>query len=262
MDIVLRTKDQQNVVLDQIRGDDCSPQSFLPIESSLKLGQAVSFAPVGGRSSDTSFPFFNLDCGYEGLFTAIGWTGQWAAEINRATDGSVHLQAGMELTHLRLHPGEAIRTPRIMLMCWQGDRMDAHNPFRRLLLAHYLPKLDGSRSGRPSPCRRSTAPADADIGPASPGSLSRRASIATRLRHPLARRRLVRGRLFRRAWAIGFPRARIFPAGCAVGDACQRLGLKFLVWYEPEDVKPGTKIAREHPEFILPVHKSPVREDC
>ncbi len=55
-----------------------------------------------------------------------------------------------------------------------------------------------------------------------------------------------------------FPKTKDFPRGLRpVGDACQRLGLKFLVWYEPEDVKPGTKIAREHPEFILPVQKTP-----
>src|SRR5208283_3968149 len=53
------------------------------------------------------------------------------------------LQAGMELTRLLLHPGESIRSPRILLLAWSGDRIDAHNQFRRLLLAHYLPKVDG-----------------------------------------------------------------------------------------------------------------------
>src|SRR5665213_1321581 len=37
--------------------------------------------------------------------------------------------------------------------------------------------------------------------------------------------------------------------------ACEKLGLKFLVWYEPERVRENTRIAREHPEFILPTTK-------
>ena len=111
--------------------------------SELKPGQQVALAPVGGRPSNGTFPFFNVQQGARGVFVAIGWTGQWAASLRRDTNGSVRVQAGMELTHLRLHPGEAIRTPRILLLRWSGDRIDAHNQFRRLLLAHYLPKLDG-----------------------------------------------------------------------------------------------------------------------
>ena len=143
LDILLATSAEQPLVLDQINGDDCSLRSFLPTERALKPGEGLALAPVGGRPSNGTFPFFNLQCGQEGFFTAIGWTGQWSAALHRDAGGATRLQAGMELTHLRLHPGEAIRTPRIMLLRWSGDRIDAHNTFRRLLLAHYLPKLDG-----------------------------------------------------------------------------------------------------------------------
>jgi alpha-galactosidase len=43
-----------------------------------------------------------------------------------------------------------------------------------------------------------------------------------------------------------------FPHGLKpVSDACHQLGLKFIVWFEPERVAPGTQIAREHPEFVF-----------
>ena len=43
-----------------------------------------------------------------------------------------------------------------------------------------------------------------------------------------------------------------FPNGLKpVSDACHQLGLKFIVWFEPERVAPGTQIAREHPEFVF-----------
>ena len=49
----------------------------------------------------------------------------------------------MTKTHLRLHPGEEIRTPRILVLFWEGDRLDAYNQLRRHLVAHHLPKVDG-----------------------------------------------------------------------------------------------------------------------
>ncbi len=263
LDIVLGTENRQAVVLDQIRGDDCSPQSFLPVERPLKTGDTVSLAPVGGRSSDTTFPFFNLDCGNEGFFIAIGWTGQWAAKINRAKDGSVRLQSGMELTHLRLRPGEAIRTPRIMLMYWSGNRIDAHNRFRRLLMAHYQPKLDG----KPIPLAIAVQTFNRTGGhgywASEPGQRA-----AARINRDLGCDTLwLDAGWFEGDFSGGvgnwFPKTKDFPRGLRpVGDACGRLGLKFLVWYEPEDVKSGTKIAREHPEFILPVKKRAARADC
>jgi len=43
-----------------------------------------------------------------------------------------------------------------------------------------------------------------------------------------------------------------FPRGlAAVGAAVRDAGLGFLMWFEPERVAPGTRIAREHPEWVL-----------
>lgn len=43
-----------------------------------------------------------------------------------------------------------------------------------------------------------------------------------------------------------------FPRGLApVGKAAQRLGMRFLAWFEPERAMPGTWLAREHPEWLL-----------
>ncbi|MGD0093922.1 MAG: NPCBM/NEW2 domain-containing protein, partial [Planctomycetota bacterium] len=115
LDLLLGTAKEQSLVLDQINGDDCSERSFVPIERELKAGQSVALAPVGGRPSNGTFPFFNLQCGAGGFFVAIGWTGQWSASLRRDAAGPTGLQAGMELTHLLLHPGKTIRTPRILL---------------------------------------------------------------------------------------------------------------------------------------------------
>src|SRR2546428_7620487 len=63
----------------------------------------------------TLFPYTTL---FRSL--AIGWTGQWSASF-LGGKGSLHVQAGMELTHLTLLPGERIRMPRILLLFWKGS---------------------------------------------------------------------------------------------------------------------------------------------
>jgi hypothetical protein len=49
----------------------------------------------------------------------------------------------MDHTGLRLHPGEEIRTPRVLVICWERDRMRGHNLLRRLILKHHRPQAHG-----------------------------------------------------------------------------------------------------------------------
>jgi alpha-galactosidase len=258
LDLALPTAAAEDVVLDQINGDDCSEKSFLPIERVLKPGDPpITLAPVGGRPSNGTFPFFNLQCGNKSCFVAIGWTGQWSATLSRDKDGTVRVQAGMELTHLRLHPGEAIRTPRIMLMHWRSDRIQAHNKFRRLLLAHYLPKLDGRPIDLAVTAQTFNRTGGRGFWASEAGQIA-----AARIERDLG----CDTHWFDAGWFEGnfpdgvgnwFPKPKDFPNGLRpVGDACQKLGMKFLVWYEPERVAQGTQLAREHPEFILPAKKA------
>src|ERR1035438_1217951 len=233
LDASLSAAALQTVLLDQINGDDCSERSFAPVERELKPGQQVALAPVGGRPSNGTFPFFNVQQGDRGVFIAIGWTGQWAASLRRDTNGSVRLQAGMELTHLRLHPGESIRTPRILLLHWSGDRTEAHNQFRRLLLAHYLPKLDGQPV--------SLAIAAQSFNRWAGGTRPVWATEAGQIAAAKVDRDLGCDTLwFDAGWFEGnfpngvgnwFPKPKEFPNGLKpVGEACEKLGLKFLVW--------------------------------
>ena len=259
LDITLNTSPAQNLLLDQINGDDASTNSYVPSERGLKPGQSVALAPVGGRPSNGTFPFFNLQQGACGFFTAIGWTGQWAASVRRNEAGATHLQAGMELTHLSLHPGESIRTPRILLLPWSGDRLEAHNEFRRLLLAHYLPKL----GGQPAQFAFAAQTFMEFARGARPNWATEAGQLAAaKINHELGCDTLwLDAGWFEGNFSPGvgnwFPKPKEFPNGLRpIGEACEKLGLKFLVWYEPERVKENTQIAREHSEFILPANKA------
>ncbi|UCH34906.1 MAG: NPCBM/NEW2 domain-containing protein [Armatimonadota bacterium] len=255
LDVLLRTGNSKRAaVLHGLHGDSCDADTFVPFETSLATGGNIDMAPTGGRpSSISAFPFFNVQYADEGVITAIGWSGQWAASLERSESGPTRLCAGMELTHLSLHPGERIRTPRILLMTWQGDRVTAHNRFRRLLLFHYVPQENGRPVRLPvaSQCfdRYSwTRPEWAtEAGQISAARFARDVGCDA---HWLDA-----------AWfESGFPngvgnwycKPDEFPNGLKpIADACHELGLRFVVWFEPERVAAGSLIAQEHPGFVF-----------
>ena len=254
LDVRLETAaGQQDTVLHQIKGDTCGADTFLPFDTPLVIGSNLKISPVGGRSSNRSFPFMNFEAGGRGLIVAIGWSGQWAAELARDT-AATRFRAGMEKTHLKLHPGERIRSPRILLLAWRGDRRVADNRFRRLMLFHYVPQQDGH------PVRPPVAVQCFD-------RYSRRvpewATETGQLRYVQVAQQIGCDTVWLdAAWFPGnFPngvgnwtcKPEEFPRGLKpVADACHERGLKFMLWFEPERVAPNTQIAREHPEFLYP----------
>ncbi len=106
-------------VLHHARGSDCKVDDFEPLRALLPPSESARLACALGRSSNRTLPFFNLQVGEDGVIGAIGWTGGWAADFNREDAGPLIVSAGMQKTHLRLLPGEEIRTPRIMLLFWE-----------------------------------------------------------------------------------------------------------------------------------------------
>ena len=128
-------------------GVSAHSSDLAPVKRILRPNSEFATTPMHGRPSwGESLPFFNIETkdaeSREGLIVAIGWTGQWNAIFKHQTD-SVILQAGMEGTHLKLYPGEEIRTPKIMLLFWRHHQFNGQNLLRRMILKHYHPQKDG-----------------------------------------------------------------------------------------------------------------------
>lgn len=150
LDVTLPFGTYDNLRLHHANGSLFLQDDFLPHTTVFMPGNEKRIAPLGGRSSSGALPFMNLQGPDSGLVLAIGWSGQWAATIKRTSD-TLFLTAGMEHTHLLLRPGERIRTPRILALPWDGKDPDlANNLLRRLLLEHYLPRIDGELVMPPS----------------------------------------------------------------------------------------------------------------
>lgn len=253
LDTSLRTEDEgRPVILHQIQGDSCGSSTFQPFDTEIEPNRSINIAPYGGRSSNGAFPFFNLEYSGEGIITAIGWTGQWKASFDRPYSGATCVKAGMEKTHLVLYPGERIRSPRILVMSWKGDCQAAHNLFRRLMLSQYVPKQNGQPVQLPFAlqCFDRYSRSRPDWG-----------TEAGQIEAAKAACDLGCDTLWLdAAWFPGgFPngvgnltcKPEEFPNGLKpVSDACHKLGLKFMLWFEPERVCEGTDVSVQHPEFV------------
>jgi alpha-galactosidase len=136
------------VILHRSLGCTSTESDFAPVDVILYPGINRKITPINGRSSNGNMPFFNMEItGDHGAIIAIGWTGQWAAYFSREWGldmGIVSAKAGMENTHLMLHPGERIRTPRLLFFLWQADdRIHGHNQYRKFIVKYHTPHLEG-----------------------------------------------------------------------------------------------------------------------
>ena len=268
IDDTFRNEFPGSVVLHHSNGSNAKRSDFQDFDDTMSVGQNIYLTPHGAKSSDiTAFPFFNIELpGHKGTIVAVGWTGKWFANITRINEQTVRLQSGMERMHTVLLPHEEIRTPRICLLFWEGDdRMAGHNQFRRFILAHHSRKLNGKFAeyplsegfnyGDPLPCGEYEC-------------LTEDYAIALVNRYRMFN---ILPEVFwlDAGWyeGCGFNREKgtwwenvgnwtadkeRFPRGLRpVADAVHATGAKFMVWFEPERVRPGTQIAREHPGWIL-----------
>ena len=237
-------------------GESNSAKSFAPVNDVLKPDkpEATVFTPVGGRSSDGHMPFFNVDDRSGGVVIAIGWSGQWKASFQPVGGGKLRIQAGQELTHFTLHPGESVRSPRMLLVFWKGsDDIRGNNLFRQVLMAHYMPRRHGNLVF--SPICASVNETDAD------GCYEKPHLDVM----PILGKRGIEvfwSDMDPQQWYPGdFPNGtgtwepdpKKYPRGLKpIGDAARANGLGYLLWFEPERVHPGTKIDKEHPEWVMP----------
>ncbi len=99
--------------------------------------------PSDKRSSAVWLPFFNYQTGGDGLITGLGWSGAWRAYFDHQGGGNSTILAGVENLNSILHPGETVRSTLNLVLYWQGELMHGQNMFRRLVLEHYSPHIDG-----------------------------------------------------------------------------------------------------------------------
>ena len=240
-------------------GSVCKINDFEYLEETVSPGRELAMACVGGRSSDPWLPFWNLRLGGAlGVITAIGWTGQWAAGVRNGGDAGVRTWAGMEKTHLRLHPGEEIRTPRIAQCFWEGDVQEGYNLWRRFLLEHHVPRVNGEPIQAPLTIAHWG-------GMKTAGHLERLAKYQEQgLTHDFywvdagwyGLNSTYSPDEFSGDWAIHTGDWRVNPKAHPqglkpLGEAVRKAGMPLMLWVEPERANGGTHWPEQHPEWFL-----------
>jgi alpha-galactosidase len=114
-----------------------------PQEAVIEPDKEMRFASSGGRPSADHFPYYNVELGDGGVILALGWPGQWSSLFARDAKSGLRVCGGQELTHFKLHPGEEVRTPLVVVQFYKGDWIRAQNVWRQWMLSHNLPRPGG-----------------------------------------------------------------------------------------------------------------------
>jgi alpha-galactosidase len=256
LDLGLQRGHYGEFVLHHAVGSPCQPNDYQPLASPLAPGTLTHIGAAGGRPTNSDLSYFSLEAPVrEGLIIVVGWPGQWASEWKRDGDTGLRVQAGQELTHLKLHPGEEIRTPLTALQFWNGDWVRAQNVWRRWMFAHNVPRPQGKL---PEPelfgCTSHL------FGEMVEASQQNQIECLDRY---LEEHLPIRHWWMDAGWypcgGGGWPKTGTwevdtarFPRGLrAISDHAHERGVKTILWFEPERVQPGTWLYEERPEWLL-----------
>jgi alpha-galactosidase len=232
-------------------GSDYAPlETSLPPNVTKRLGVSNN-----GRPTSAEWSYFNLEALGQGLVVAVGWPGQWVAELARDSERTVHIRAGQELTHFKLLPGEKVRSPLIVVQFWKGGWIRSQNIWRRWMLAHSVPR-PGGKQPPPQLVASSLRQFECMVK----ANESNQVMFIKRYREEGIK---LDYWWMDAGWCVnyggGWSRvgtwevdAARFPHGLrAVSDYAHSNGVKTLVWFEPERVTADTWLTRKHPEWVL-----------
>ncbi len=272
IDLDLKYAESGQFKLHFAEGNHISKADFHPRTRVMNIGENYQISPEGGRSSEESFPFFNIESpANQGVMFSIGWTGTWVVDFVKKDNKTFSVKSGMKRFDSYLKTGESIRTPSVSLLFWNGkDRMIGHNKFRRFVLAHQSRKINGKFAEYPL----SSGFNYRDPAPCTEYSCLT-ADYAIAMIHRYTQFGLVpevywldagwntgasnyeNGQTWANTvgnWTVDEER---FPQGLKpIADEVHKIGAKFMVWFEPERVIRGTQWAEEHPEWMLDIPNS------
>jgi len=234
------------------KGAVASFDDFAPQEFALKSGTRLRLQPGGGRSSSQVLPFFNVEGAGGGVVAAIGWSGEWAAEFVGSTHGAPVMKAGLARTRLALQPGEAIRTPRMLLLFYEGDRWRGQNLLRQFILAHHRPRVAGQPLVAPITC--------GNWG-------GTRAEVHLDNIQQIIQEKLPIDYYWIDAEWYGQPggawwanvgnwavKQDLYPAGFKpLSDALRKSGRELMLWFEPERVFKKTSWHQAHADWLMDI---------
>ncbi|MHB0998355.1 MAG: NPCBM/NEW2 domain-containing protein [Armatimonadota bacterium] len=243
----------QGYRLHRTKGAPSDPTDFevnvVPVDSR----QSEVLSAGGGRSSNKDFPFFKVETGEGSIIVAVGWSGQWLSRLDCPDGKNLRITAGLEKTHFLLHPGEKIRSPRMLVMHWQGDTLESNAQFRQLIYKHYSAKRNGEAQ-LPTPfCNTCFTRGGGWLNEC---NAENQISLIKAYAKLGLEALMTDAGWFTGGWPSGAgnwdARKDAYPEGMGpVAQAAKDNGMIYGLWYEPERVVADTTAHREHPDWCL-----------
>jgi len=237
-------------------GGHSGPRDYSPQQVELTPTIQQSFTTWEGFPTANYLPFFTIQWQEEGTFLGVGWPARWAAQFNWDEKTQLQIRVGQEHTHFKLLPGEEVRSPLVVLLFWQGDRLRAQNLWRRWMMAHNMPRPGGEL---PQPL----------LEAASSGMYAEMVNANEENQKMFVDRYLEEGVKLDYWWmdAGWYPNKgnnwqdllgtwevdkKRFPNGLrAISEHAHEKGVKTLLWFEPERVVRDSWLFENHPEWLL-----------
>ena len=252
IDTVLPMPGAGEATLHWSKGGVATFEDFMPQKESLKIDATHHLQGDDGRSSSNVLPFFNIQKTGGGVITAIGWTGNWATDFVNTPKGMLQ-KAGMMRTHLLLHPGEKIRSPRMLVLNYRGDRWRGQNLLRRFVLAHHRPRLNGK-------------PLVAPITWGNGGGISGDYQLdnirqAAEHKLPMEYYWIDAGWYGEGHWASTVGNwnvnKKFYPNDFKpLTDELKKRGSRLMLWFEPERLADNSDWANKHRDWIIDIHNN------
>ncbi len=277
-DTVVNSDGRAAYVLHHFNGSADQADDYALLTSHLSAGKPQLLFPQGGRPSNGTWPYFNISWPGTGVIVAVGWPGQWTAELLLDSQQGLSLKAGMtsadpqqqsydsisdaKLLDAVLEAGEQVRLPLVVLMNWKSNSwMLAQNRWRRWMAAFNLPRFGGAL---PTPILPTTGslsllPDQAqEVSTvntfADRGTTRDRGGYYTHWWVDVGWYSIPKGATQNWYYGVGdwFPDPERFPQGMSPTFS-QALDhdMKSLLWSEPERVMPGTDLYNKHRDWLI-----------
>ncbi|MBI4580057.1 MAG: alpha-galactosidase [Planctomycetes bacterium] len=235
------------------KGGPANPADFEPYVVGVDRDHPKSATAGQGRSSHLNLPFFKLDTARGTVVIAVGWSGMWKADFTCPENRQLRVTAGLEKTHFRLHPGEKVRSPRMLVLTWCGDTWEANARFRRLLYDHYAARRSGQA---PLPMLFCNTCFTRGGGWLNECNAQNQISLINAYAPLGLAAVLTDAGWFEGGWPAGAgnwtPRKDAYPDGMGpVAAAAKAKGMIYGLWFEPERVVAGTWLHKNRPEWLL-----------
>ena len=251
---------EEPYLLYRTNGAQSTPKDFKFGKEIIHPEKPRALQAEGGCSSYGDFPFFKIDYSQGAFIAAVGWSGQWKTSFVCQPDGRLDMTAGLEKTRFKLFPKEKVRSPRMLMLNYQGqDTWESNAQFRQLIYKHYAAK----RSGRPYlPTPFCNTCFTRGGGWLNETTAENQISLIRAYADIGVKTIITDAGWFTGGWPDGAgnwtPDPEKYPDGMKpVAQAALECGGVYGLWFEPERVVAGTPIHKEHPQWLLSAHDGP-----